>query len=51
MTASSQLIAHADLGEFFRGEVSEARAQLGLELPDMAEFYVVNLLCEFGRRG
>lgn len=46
----SRVILSHDLGEFFRGEISEARASLGLELSDLTEYYMVNLLCDFARQ-
>jgi hypothetical protein len=46
----SRLIVSRDLGEFFRQEVSEAKDSLGIKLSDNAEFYIVNLLCDFSRR-
>ncbi|MEZ4270576.1 MAG: hypothetical protein R3C68_03815 [Myxococcota bacterium] len=50
MVATGSVILSADLSEFFRGEVTGARDSLGLELSDFAEYYLVNLLCEFSSR-
>lgn len=46
-----RLIVSNDLGEFFHHEVKDARASLGIELSDFTEHYVVNLLCDFSKRG
>ena len=51
MVASRGLIVSPDLNEYFRNEVTEAKADLGLKLGDIAEFYLVNLLCEYTRVG
>ena len=51
MSDSRRVIVRPDLNEFFREELTEARADLGLELGDMTEFYVVNLLSEYTRAG
>ncbi len=48
---SSGVILRPDLTEFFHQEVSEARTHLGIELSQHAEYYLVNLLCEFTRAG
>lgn len=48
---SSGVILKPDLTEFFHHEVSEARTDLGIELSEHTEFYLVNLLCEFSRTG
>jgi hypothetical protein len=50
MSERRTLILSTDLGEFFRSEVSQARSDLGLELTELTEYYVVNLLCDFSRR-
>jgi hypothetical protein len=47
--AESRLIVNGDLGEFFREEVKDAQESLGLELPELTEFYLVNLLCDYSR--
>jgi hypothetical protein len=44
-----RVIASPALAEFFREEVSAAREHLGTHLSEMSEFYLVNLLCDFGR--
>ncbi len=49
MTGSGRLIARTNLGEFFLQEVTEARDELGIELKDSTEYYLVNLLCEYSR--
>jgi len=46
-----RLIIDADLGEFFRSQVADARQELGVNLTDMTEYYLVNLLCEFSKPG
>ncbi len=51
MQKSSRLILSNDLGEFFRQEVTDAKGSLGIKLSDSAEFYLVNLLCDFSRQG
>ncbi len=43
----SRVILSNDLGEFFRKEVTDARDSLGIELTELAEYYVVNLLCDY----
>lgn len=47
----SSLICSADLGTFFRDEVSAASHTLRVDLSDQTEYYLVNLLCEYSRRG
>jgi hypothetical protein len=47
----AEVTLERDLAEFFRGEVFEARSQLGIELSEHTEFYLVNLLCDFTRTG
>lgn len=49
--AASRLIQTKDLSEFFRDEVKEASGNLGVEISDLSEFYVVNLLCEVSKAG
>jgi hypothetical protein len=51
MDVPRRLIVSPDLNEYFRNEVTEAKADLGLKLGDIAEFYLVNLLCEYARAG
>lgn len=51
MRDSGKLIVSPDLNEFFRNEVTEAKADLGMTLGDVTEFYLVNLLCEYTRVG
>lgn len=48
---SSSVIVQADLSEFFRDEVNDAQSELGIELGEMIQFYVVNLLCDYSRPG
>jgi hypothetical protein len=48
--SETKVIVSRDLGEFFRQEVTEAKDKTGIELSDSAEFYVVNLLCDFSRK-
>jgi hypothetical protein len=45
------MIVHADLESFFRDEVATVCGELRVELSELTEFYVVNLLCEYARRG
>lgn len=47
---TSRLILSGDLTEFFRDEVKEARSDLGIDLKDSTEYYLVNLLCDFSHR-
>lgn len=47
----TSVILSADLGNFFRGEVTEATQSLGIKLSEDTEYYLVNLLCEFSRSG
>jgi hypothetical protein len=49
MSDRRSLIVSSDLGEFFRNEVTDARSALGIEMPEVIEFYLVNMLCEFSR--
>ncbi|MEK7705716.1 MAG: hypothetical protein AAB426_12210 [Myxococcota bacterium] len=51
MSESDRVIVSSSLGEFFRDEVSGARQTLGVKLPEMAEYYLVNLLVDYGRTG
>jgi len=51
MSESRRLIVSPDLNEFFKNELTEAKADLGLKLGDVTEFYLVNLLCEYTRAG
>lgn len=51
MTDGSRVIASPHLGDFFRAEVTGAKDSLGIDMSDYLEFYLVNLLCEYGRRG
>jgi len=48
--SESRLIVSNDLGEFFRGELTGARDTLGMKVPELAEYYLVNLLCDFSRQ-
>ena len=50
MTETKRLIISKDLNEFFKNEVVSARADLGVKMSDLTEYYLVNLLCEFSRR-
>ncbi len=45
-----RLITNCELGEFFRQEVTEAKDSLKIKLGETAEFYLVNLLCDYSRR-
>lgn len=48
---SSGVILKPDLTEFFHHEVSEARSDLGIELSEQTEFYLVHLLSDYARTG
>jgi hypothetical protein len=50
MAGPNRLIVSPNLSEYFRKEVVEARDSLGLKLSELAEYYLVNLLCEFSRK-
>jgi len=50
MVVPGHLILSPNLSEFFREEVTEARESLGVDLSELAEFYLVNLLCDFSRK-
>ena len=47
----SSVIATANLESFFRGQFTSASKTLGVEVDASAEYYVVNLLCAYSRRG
>ena len=47
MANKKQVIGSPDLQAFFHRAVSEARSDLGIQLSEVLEFYVVNLLCAF----
>ena len=49
--STSPVILETDLNEFFRDEVGVARSDLGVEIDEMTEFYVVNLLCDYSMCG
>ena len=51
MTESPKLIVSQDLGEFFGDELSSARDNLGVDVSDNVEHYLVTLLCEYTRNG
>lgn len=44
-----RVIVTANVGEFFHQEVVQARHRLGIQLTDTAEYYLVNLLCEYSK--
>lgn len=48
--SDSRLVFSHDLSDFFRQELTEARTILRIDVPELAEYYLVNLLCEFARR-
>lgn len=50
MTVGRRVIVSKNLGEFFHTEVNQARTDLGVELSELTEFYLVQLLCDFSRR-
>jgi hypothetical protein len=45
----TQVVVSKDLGEFFYKEVTDARSQLGIQISELSEYYVVRLLCDFSR--
>jgi len=47
--AKTQVVVSKDLGEFFHKEVMDARSQLGIQISDLSEYYLVRLLCDFSR--
>lgn len=49
MSNSARVIVSKDLTEFFRNEISTARCDLGIQLNELVEYYVVRLLCDFSR--
>lgn len=49
MAVFSRVIVSKDLAEFFRGEVVSAQQDLGVQVSDLCEYYLVNLLCEYSR--
>ncbi len=44
----SSLVPETDLREYFRKEIQKAKEALRVECSDFTEFYLVNLLAEFG---
>ncbi len=51
MRRSSHVILSHDVTEFFRTEVVDVAADLGVQLDETTEFYLVNLLCDYTRAG
>ena len=49
MTDEERMIVAANLGEFFRDEISDACETLEVDISDMMAFYLVNMLCENAR--
>jgi hypothetical protein len=49
MTDEERMIVAANLGEFFRDEISDACEMLEVNISDTVEFYLVNMLCENAR--
>ena len=47
MSEAGDLIVSTDLEGFFREQVTDARNELGIELEEVVEFYLVNLLCDY----
>lgn len=47
MSEAGELIVSPDLEGFFREQVTDARNELGIELEEVVEFYLVNLLCDY----
>lgn len=45
----SGVILSGDLTEFFRSEVVSARDELGMQLDEIIEYYLVRLLCDYSR--
>lgn len=50
MPEAKKVVLTNDLTEFFRQEVISARADLGVRMSELTEYYLVNLLAEFARR-
>ncbi len=51
MSEAGGLIVSSDLEGFFREQVTDARNELGIELQEMVEYYLVNLLCDYSSPG
>jgi hypothetical protein len=51
MGDSPRVILSNDLTVFFRQEVVAARSEVGVKMSDLTEYYLVNLLCDFSKRG
>ena len=51
MSEAGGLIVSSDLEGFFREQVTDARNELGIELQEMVEYYLVNLLCDYSNPG
>jgi hypothetical protein len=51
MSEAGGLIMSSDLEGFFREQVTDARNELGIELQEMVEYYLVNLLCDYSNPG
>jgi hypothetical protein len=45
----SGVILSGDLTEFFRSELVSARDELGMQLDEIIEYYLVRLLCDYSR--
>lgn len=48
---TSSVILSGDLTEYFRSEVTTARDELGMQLDEIIEYYLVRLLCDYSRPG
>ena len=51
MSDPKKMVLEVGLVDFFRQEVVQARGELGLKMSEGTEFYLVNLLVEFGHHG
>ncbi len=49
--SDTRLVVSSGLEDFFRTEVTQARSNLGIDLSDFTEFYLVNMLCGFSQTG
>jgi hypothetical protein len=47
MSDAGALIVSTDLEGFFREQVTDARNELGIQMEEVVEFYLVNLLCDY----
>lgn len=47
MSEAGGLIVSSDLEVFFREQVTDASSELGVEIDEVVEYYLVNLLCDY----